>query len=383
MWVSIWAVSHFPPEAPADRWHSWTVTRLRNESVHPAAHPCSILTCKLPCYDVCVCVSVCVSVCARIHEEWSWFYFRPGTAAWRPASCDLSTPSPFLPPSPFLSAVEVRAVTLRLAGLRLGRGRAEADSLALRPWRAVQKYLPQQRGCAVPSWPFHSSLSSAPSIAPSLSPLPALRPGSLAASVQPLFILFNFFPKIQHPDDPVSGPWAELSGSERKKKQRLGAVWEVDGSDEITKQTHSHEPRWRRFKNLLFLFFFFFVALNPLFQITWREKSSVICSVIMTAWVRCPEARLASFFLPGKALKVEPVVGCALSNDKSDLSYQTNTACVWKRVCVCVCVCVCVYVCVCVCGLCISLYQLHVCNGSMHSAVCACIACSHMFSAAL
>ncbi len=34
----------------------------------------------------------------------------------------------------------------------------------------------------------------------------------------------------------------------------------------------------------------------------------------------------ALLFLSSKALKVESVVVCALSNDKSDLSYLTNTA---------------------------------------------------------
>lgn len=52
MWVSIWAISRFTPEAPVDGWHSWTVTRLRNESVYPAALACSILTWKPPCNDV-------------------------------------------------------------------------------------------------------------------------------------------------------------------------------------------------------------------------------------------------------------------------------------------------------------------------------------------
>ena len=80
---------------------------------------------------------------------------------------------------------------------------------------------------------------------------------------------------------------------------------------------------------------FFFFALNPLFQITWREKSSVICSVIMSEVSRGSTALL---FLSAEALKVEPVVVCALSNDKSDLSYQTYTACVRKSECVCVCV---------------------------------------------
>lgn len=46
----------------------------------------------------------------------------------------------------------------------------------------------------------------------------------------------------------------------------------------------------------------------------------------------------ALLFPQTQALKVEPVVVCVLSNDKSDLSYQTNIACAWKFVCVCVCV---------------------------------------------
>lgn len=128
------------------------------------------------------------SVCAGVQgglQRMEQVLFRPLTAAWRPASCDLSTlPSslPFLPPSLSLSAEEVQAMTLRLSNLHIGSGRAEADSLALQPHHAVQKYLPQQWGCTVPSWPFHSSLSSDPSIAPSLSPLPVCGPGSFYLS---------------------------------------------------------------------------------------------------------------------------------------------------------------------------------------------------------
>lgn len=129
---------------------------------------------------------------------------------------------PFPPPSLFLSAVEVRAVTLRLAGLRLGRGRAEADSLALRPRRAVQKYLPQQRGlrCSVLTFPLVTLLGP---INCSIPFSPTCAASRQLSSQGPAFIYFIlFFSKIQHPGDPVSGPWADLSSSERKKK----SVWE-------------------------------------------------------------------------------------------------------------------------------------------------------------
>lgn len=79
----------------------------------------------------------------------------------------------------------------------------------------------------------------------------------------------------------------------------------------------------------------------------------------------------ALLFLSAKALIEEPVVVCVLSNDKSDLSYQTNIARVqpaYEKVCVCV------------CGLCISPTHC-VCNGSVDGAVCVCVACSHMFTA--
>lgn len=44
LWVRIWLVSRVTAEAPVDRWHSWTVTCFRNESVHPAGPPCTKLT---------------------------------------------------------------------------------------------------------------------------------------------------------------------------------------------------------------------------------------------------------------------------------------------------------------------------------------------------
>lgn len=177
--------------ASADRWHSWTVTRLQNGR---ASGYTLILTPKASLHG-----GSCEPprLCSTRTE---WVLFRPGTAAWGPASCDLFTPHPSLRPS-FCQQKKCKAMTLRLSGLFYSRSpcnqrERRLDSLALRPRRAVQKYLPQQRGCAVLSWPFHSSLSSASS--PSMASL-------LHLSVVQLFTFFST------PGDPISEPWADLS----------------------------------------------------------------------------------------------------------------------------------------------------------------------------
>jgi len=142
-------------------------------------------------------------------------------------------------------------------------------------------------------------------------------------------------------------------------------VREVDGSDEIRKNTHTHthtsshsKHRWPGLKKAAFL-----SALNPLFQMTWREKSSVVRSVIVTEW-GVQRFRLPFFFYFYRSLKSG---ACStLCAFKSDLSYQTNIACVWNSESVGV-------------GLCISpthsvCYVLCVC-------VCVCVACSHTLTA--
>lgn len=66
-----------------------------------------------------------------------------------------------------------------------------------------------------------------------------------------------------------------------------------------------------------------------------KEQCDLFCNYDCLSEVSRGTAAL--LFLPAEALKVEPVVVCVLSNDKSDLSYQTNTACVqpvFESVCV-------------------------------------------------
>lgn len=57
-----------------------------------------------------------------------------------------------------------------------------------------------------------------------------------------------------------------------------------------------------------------------------KEQCDLFCNYDWLSEVSRDSAALLSS--SSEALKVEPVVVCVLSNDKSDLSYQTNIACV-------------------------------------------------------
>lgn len=135
--VRIWVVSCFTAEAPADRWHAWTVTCFRNESAGPS---CSILTWKRP-RPLLGCVSL------------PRFLFRP----------DYRDPPHLFPPHiPLLFLLPVS---------RGGAGRDLDPPPEPPPWlhrgrswqsgtasaSALSKNIsPSHPG---PSWPFHSSLS--------------------------------------------------------------------------------------------------------------------------------------------------------------------------------------------------------------------------------